>query len=130
MCYDLNQIQYRHPLLAEKTEDWGNDLHCCSYQSYEGRCFYANWCDEDKDAGDRWDGDEWEGMEHLNTNGNVTVGLLLDLNSGTLSVFKDGRMLGVIKEALTGAYCWFFCGHVTTCEVKIERGTSPATRND
>ena len=129
MCYDRNQMQYRKQLLSEKTEDWGNDMHCCSYHSSEGKCYHASWSDEDKDEFDNWYGDEWEGMEPLNTNGNATVGLLLDLNSGTLSVFKDGRLLlGVMKEGLTGAFCWCFCGH--TCEVKIERGMPLMTRNN
>ena len=57
--------------------------------------------------------------------GNYKVGLMLDLNSGTLSVFKDGRMLGVMKEGLTGAYCWYVCGIGITCTVKIERGCRP-----
>ena len=106
---DITNI--REQLLAEKTEEWGNDLHCCSYHSYDGRCFHASWSD-----GDQGDGDEWEGMEPLEETGQpgdmdtYKVGLLLDLNSGTLSVFKDGRMLGVMKEGLTGAYCWYFCG--------------------
>ena len=107
-------------------------MHCCSYQSYEGRCFYANWCDEDKDTGDGWLGDDWEGMEplawreeHFVDIDKFKVGLLLDLNSGRLSVFKDGRMLGVMKEGLNGAYCWYFCRQVNPCEVKIERGMPP-----
>jgi len=132
MCCDPDQHQYRKPLLAERTEDWGNEVHCCFYNSHEGKCFHANWSDEDQCRGD-----EWEGMEPLAQTGqpigdmgNFKVGLLLDLNSGTLSVFKDGRKLGVMKEGLTGAYCWCFYGHAVTCEVKIERGMPPATRND
>ena len=38
---------------------------------------------------------------------NGTVGLLLDLNKGTLSVFKNGRLLGVMKDGLGGEYVWF-----------------------
>ena len=132
-CYLRRHHEHREPMLAERTEEWGNDLHCCSYQSSRGKCYHANWCDEDKGAGDRWLGDEWEGMEPLEPVGdmnNVKLGILLDLNSGTLTVFKDGRMLGVMKNGLTGAYCWYICGYAVTCEVKIERGMQPGTRND
>ena len=49
---------------------------------------------------------EWLGCERVIGSG--TVGLLLDLNEGTLSVFKNGRRLGVMKEGLGGEYVWFF----------------------
>ncbi|KAL7540940.1 hypothetical protein ACHAXR_010489 [Thalassiosira sp. AJA248-18] len=43
----------------------------------------------------------WEGSrEH------VTLGMLLDLDAGTLSVYSNGRNLGVLKDGLTGEYCW------------------------
>jgi len=128
LCYLRRHHEHREQLLAEKTEKWGNDLHCCSYNTFDGKCFHASWCDEDKDAGDNWGGDEWEGMEPLEPAGdmdNVKLGLLLDLNIGTLTVFKDGRMLGVMKEGLTGAYCWYVCGIMIKSEVKIERGMPP-----
>ena len=131
-CYYRGHHNLREQLLAERTEEWGNDLHCCSYHSSRGKCYHASWSDEDN-----WVGGVWEGMEPLEETeqpigeiDNLKVGLLLDLNSGTLSVFKDGRMLGVMKEGLTGAYCWYFCGIGITGNVKIERGILPATRND
>ena len=125
ICFFRRHHKHRRLLLAERTEEWGDDLHCCSYQSYEGKCYHANWSDDDQNYGD-----EWEGMEPLGDMDNFKAGLLLDLNSGTLSVFKDGRLLGVMKEGLTGAYCWYVCSQVTACEVNIERGMPPATRND
>jgi len=132
LCCFRRHHEHRDQLLAERTDEWGDDLHCCSYYSEGGTCYHANWCDEDQDHGD-----EWEGMEPLEETGqpvgdmyNVKLGLLLDLNSGTLSVFKDGRLLGVMKEGLTGAYCWCFGSYMATCEVKIERGIPPATRNN
>ena len=133
MCYNRRHQKYRKPLLAEKNEEWGNDLHCCIYHSDNGMCFHSSWNDEDKGESDEWLGDEWEGMEPLEPVGdiyNVKVGLILDLNSGTLSVFKDDRMLGVMKEGLTGAYCWYFCATWVTCDVRIERGMPPATEKD
>jgi len=71
-------------------------------------------------------------MEPTHINDSLTVGLLLDLDNGTLSVFKDGRELGVMKEGFTGAYCWFagrYCDDVGTvtgkCNMKIKRGIPP-----
>ncbi|EJK61552.1 hypothetical protein THAOC_17941 [Thalassiosira oceanica] len=132
LCWHRHDHKHREQLLAEKTDEWGNDLHCCCFESERGRCFCADWSDEDHGAGDDddWVGDGWDGMEPLNGIGDCTVGLLLDLNRGTLSVFKDDRMLGVMKEGLTGAYCWYVCCTEATCEVEIERGMPPLTRND
>ncbi|EJK52446.1 hypothetical protein THAOC_28274, partial [Thalassiosira oceanica] len=125
ICYDSNEYKYRNLLLAEKTDEWGDDLHCCSYFSREGKCFFANWNDEDKDEYDEWAGDEWEGMEPVRAIDDFAVGLLLDLDAGTLSVFKGGRKLGVMKDGLTGAYCWYvFCLiglRDKTCSINIKR---------
>jgi len=92
----------------------------------QGNAFFANWNDEDKDEGDEWEGDEWEGMEPARLVDNLSVGLLLDLDAGTLSVFKDGMNLGVMKEGLTGSYCWYvlyyFSVYSRKCSVNIKRG--------
>ena len=72
-----------------------------------------------------WDNDynrsEWQGREGLGGSGG-TVGLLLDLNEGTLSVFKNGRRLGAMKDGLSGEYCWFVT--VTSpCTISMSKGT-------
>jgi hypothetical protein len=57
------------------------------------------------------------------------AGLLLDLDKGTLSVYKNGRLLGVMKHGLDGEYCWavdIYCGLECGSCVKIERGDIPA----
>mmetsp|Transcript_36132 Transcript_36132/g.81217 ORF Transcript_36132/g.81217 Transcript_36132/m.81217 type:complete len:348 (-) Transcript_36132:172-1215(-) len=84
MCFSMNQHKYRKLLLAEKTDEWGDDLHCCSYSSHKGRCFFSNWNDEDKGEDDNWAGDEWKGMEPARLVVNLVLGLLLDLDAGTL----------------------------------------------
>ncbi|EJK54878.1 hypothetical protein THAOC_25456 [Thalassiosira oceanica] len=76
-------------LRSQRIAKWGDsDIHCCSYDCYDGRC-----------RGTDWDTDvtfyEWHGRERLDGNG--TIGLLLDLDEGTLSVFKNNRRLGVMK---------------------------------
>ncbi|EJK69911.1 hypothetical protein THAOC_08791, partial [Thalassiosira oceanica] len=56
---------------------------------------------------------------------------LVDLKNGTLTVFKDGRKLGVMKEGFTGAYCWFVGRYgVVGAEtgkrsIEIKRGMPP-----
>ena len=46
----------------------------------------------------------WEGAEGAEEGD--TIGLLLDLDEATLSVYKNGRKLGVMASGLTGVYCW------------------------
>ncbi len=84
-----------------QTQRWGTgDIHCCAYDSDDGDCYWSNW------KGNRrtpWVSD-WEGME--NAQESSTIGLLLDFDNGTLSVYKNGRRLGMMKDGLSGEYCW------------------------
>ncbi|EJK47260.1 hypothetical protein THAOC_34030 [Thalassiosira oceanica] len=64
---------------------------------------------------------DWQGRESLPGSG--TIGLLLDLDKGTLFVFKNGRRLGVMKEGLGGEYCWFVTVG-SPCSISI-RGRAP-----
>ena len=87
-------------LRSQITAKWrDSNVHCCAYYCFNGRCCSTDW---DNEMGDT----EWLGCERVIGSG--TVGLLLDLNEGTLSVFKNGRRLGVMKEGLGGEYVWFF----------------------
>ena len=92
---DNNVSQY---LLAERTARWGtSDVNCCSYDCGTGDYLWSNWTDCDHEG--------WVGMEGLD--GDETVGLLLDLDKGTLTVYKNGRRLGLMKDGLSGDYCWY-----------------------
>ena len=37
---------------------------------------------------------------------NGKVGMLLDLDEGTLSLYINGEKKGVLKDGLSGEYCW------------------------
>ena len=108
------------PAVAEKlryqrTVKWGDsNVHCCAYYCYDGHCYWTDW--------NNGDYSEWQGREVLRQSG--TVGLLLDLNEGTLSVFKNGRRLGVMKDGLGGEYVWFVSVW-DACMISISRGGAP-----
>ncbi|EJK76697.1 hypothetical protein THAOC_01526, partial [Thalassiosira oceanica] len=86
-------------LRSQRTARWGeSNFHCCTYYCYNGNCYWTDWDSENVFS-------DWQGQEGLPRSG--TIGLLLDLDEGIMSVFKNGRRLGVIKEALGGEYCWF-----------------------
>ena len=52
--------------------------------------------------------------------------MTLDLDAGTLLVFKDGQRVGVMKAGLSGEYCWFIKGEARSSQgramVSIEWG--------
>jgi len=51
-------------------------------------------------------GHEWAGMTH-EFNSDESIGLKLDLDAGSMTVFVDGRLLGVMQaEGLSGPLCW------------------------
>ena len=48
---------------------------------------------------------DWEGMERARE-ASFKIGLVLDLDEGTLDVFKNDSRLGTMKTHLSGEYCW------------------------
>ena len=68
-----------------------------------GHCFY------DVGNGDLWPGPRsWEGQEDWQGDGEEgdTIGMLLDFDDGTLTIFRDDERLGVMARGLSGEYCW------------------------
>ncbi|EJK75179.1 hypothetical protein THAOC_03110 [Thalassiosira oceanica] len=104
-------------LRSQRTSRWGNsDIHCCSYDCDDGHCRVTDWDTYVPDY-------EWHGCEGLGGIG--TIGLLLDLDEGTLSVFKNHRYLGVMKgSGLSGEYCWF-TSVCTPCAVSMLKSRAP-----
>ena len=56
--------------------------------------------------------------------GDEFLGMLLDLDEGTLSVYINGRKLGVMKRGLAGPYCWVVSLY-GGAQVTIRRGKIP-----
>ena len=66
----------------------------------DGHCFY--WTAD----GQRYpDGSEWEGREDANEGDRI--GMLLDLDQGSMTIWKNDVRLGVMQaEGLRGPLCW------------------------
>ena len=96
---------------------------CCMYDIFDGDCHTSEWGDYDEV-------ERWEGSESLPTHGKESIssgdeiGMLLDLDEGTLSVHKNGRKLGVMKRGLAGPYCWVVS--FLRMQVSIKRGAIPS----
>jgi len=104
---------------------WDSDVHCCMYNAASGQAMWVGWSTKDDDPLDQLKDPEitkWNGMEKLMPGS--TLGLLLDLDNGTLAVYKDRRRLGVIKDGLLGAFCWCV-GMFHPCTVEIKREPVP-----
>eukprot|EP00985_Skeletonema_marinoi_P031079 scaffold35914_cov153-Skeletonema_marinoi.AAC.2 len=114
-----------------RTDAWGEgDIHCCLYYDFEGTCEWSNW--DSKNEGittdQRWDGMIGGSYVHDTRE----YGLLLDLDAGTLSMYKDDKYLGVMMRGLTGEYCWVANilaqahGRPEQQNVRIERAPVPS----
>ncbi|EJK78012.1 hypothetical protein THAOC_00112 [Thalassiosira oceanica] len=111
--------------LAERTDEWGDsNVHACQYYCQSGGTIWTGFEGEDY-RGYHWDS-YWEGKESCRTGD--TIGMLLNSCEGTLTVYKNNRCLGVIKDGLSGSYCWY----VRVMEdqsVAIKRGAFPNAEN-
>ena len=109
--------QFRQDLRHERNERWEGDVHYCRLDVRSHvRSRSCSWSD--------WEGDatktNWEGRNNYNGDG-TTLGMLLDLGNGTLSVYQDGQRLGTLKDGLAGEYCWI-AGFWSRGDVSIQRG--------
>lgn len=69
---------------------------------------------------------EWEGMEGAKVGD--SIGLLLDLDEGSMTVFKNGKRLGVmVASGLCGEYCWAVELGARGDSVRIEPAATPST---
>jgi len=97
-----------------------NNVHCCMYGTKNGTCYSSDWVPPVND----WDfsNETWEGSQLMSSSDEL--GMLLDLDEGTLSIYMNGRKLGVMKRGLAGHYCWAVSFSKET-SVAIKRGTIP-----
>ncbi|EJK63900.1 hypothetical protein THAOC_15418 [Thalassiosira oceanica] len=82
-------------LRSQRTARWGEDsnVHCCAYHCYDGQCYLTDWNTEDEISDDCSD---WQGSEVLEGSG--TIGLLLDLDEGTLSFASRASSLDKVAN--------------------------------
>ena len=120
--FDFTDFEFYPDFLAQRSDDWGNgNVHACEYYSKTGAMSWTDWDDDEDEENCNVD---WEGMEGCESGD--TVGMLLNLDEGTLTVYKDNRCLGVLKDGLSGSYCWY--ADVSFGDaVAIQRNASPTS---
>ena len=105
-------------LRSERTDRWGHsNIHHCSLVSYGRYC----WSDWER----RYEVDHWDAREEASFGIDEEVGMLLDLEAGTLSIYKEGRRVCMLKDGLSGEYCWAVSLWEDGERVGIERGNIP-----
>ena len=118
---------FNHQNYSQNTEsliyNTNNSVHCCMYYDYDGACHSRVW--SGAAVGNNTRNNTWH--ESFISRGGK-VGMLLDLDEGTLSVYKNGQSLGVMKRGLTGHYCWVLsitASATNTSQVTITREKVP-----
>ena len=87
----------------------------------DGHCFY------DTEDGSHWPGhQDWEGMQTAMEEGD-RIGMLLDLDQGTMTVYKNDERLGVMATGLSGEYCWAVSLFNQGTSTRIEAAPAPAS---
>ena len=57
------------------------------------------------------------------------IGLLLDLDEGSMTAFKNGKRLGIMQTSgLSGEYCWAVTLFLQGDSVRIEPAAAPDAR--
>ena len=119
----IGEPDFYPDFLAQRSDEWGvGNVQACEYFCGTGRNSWTRWEDDDEEEEEERTLIGWEGMESCETGD--TIGMLLNLVEGTLTVYKNNRRLGVMKDGLSGSYCWY--GSVSSgSAVAIKRGVLP-----
>ncbi|EJK66917.1 hypothetical protein THAOC_12112 [Thalassiosira oceanica] len=108
--------------LAQRTDDWDDsEVDACELKCDDGTMNFTDWVEVDDQVNY-----QWEGMESCRSGD--TVSMLLNLDEGTLTVYKNSRRLGVMMDGLSGPYCWYvslYKSQAVTGAVSIKRGALP-----
>ena len=85
----------------------------------DGHCFYYT------GNGTRYPGRrEWGGMQTAREDGD-RIGMLLDLDQGSMTVYKNDERLGVMAIGLSGEYSWAVSGYRQDSSARIDVAALP-----
>jgi hypothetical protein len=71
-------------------------------------------------------GHGWEGMQPADEEGD-RIGMLLDLDQGSMTVYKNDERLGVMATGLSGEYCWAIGLFLEDQSARIDAAEAPAS---
>jgi len=133
-CYPVGQDLSRFSLKDYEMFYNDNNVDCCLFSTNTGfgvMCQrWKRWTnaeliamDEEEETSNRSRNlchpFVWEGQERIQEN-HFRIGFVLDLDEGTLDVYKNGRRLGTLRSGLVGEYCWAVSlSHDTEDEISV-----------
>jgi len=106
---DITRLNYCYPAYEDLSrfalKDYENlhradNIDCCLLSTAGGISFTKRWSNQ------RTDINNWEGQEEIRNDTSFKIGMVLDLDEGTLDVYKNDRRLGTTMTGLVGEYCW------------------------
>jgi hypothetical protein len=87
----------------------------------DGHCFYSTY------FGARFpEMRNWEGRQSTQKEGD-RIGMLLDLDQGSMTVYKNDERLGVMATGLSGEYCWAVLLGEDGDSARIEPAVAPTS---
>jgi hypothetical protein len=90
-----------------------------SAHNVDGHCFYG------AHSGSCCPGyHSWEGTQHAREVGD-RIGMLLDLDQGSMTVYKNDEWLGVMATGLSGEYSWAVSLYNAGSSARIEPALAP-----
>ena len=111
--FSPRMTRLREYLRGKQTDRWNDsNVHCCGVYT-NGEVFWEDWTHEQEVTRN-------EGF-HVDS----PCALLLDLDDGTLAVYQSGRSLGVLKDGLSGEYCWYATIYGFADPITMKRGLAP-----
>ena len=110
--------KFREYLRAKRTGRWRNDsnVHLCTVFA-SGDFWWDDWTSKQPSRETKIAGFQSE----------APFGLLLDLKKGTLTFYQYGQRMAMLKDGLSGEYCWYGTVYSDTT-ISIERGSAPVER--
>ena len=97
------------------------DLEGRNPEDLEGHCFYTTY-----DGACYPSYHDWEGRQNATELGD-RIGLLLDLDQGSMTVYKNDERLGVMATGLSGEYSWAVTLYKQDSSARIESAPAPAS---
>ena len=123
-CFDPRDKDHFDELQQERTERWGDSrVQVCRLTVGSGRGNIILTCRWDKHF---YDNEHWEGVTQEAFASGDRIGMLLNLDSRTLTVYKNGVRIGTIPTVhLSGEYCWYGSIQTPGPDIRIEKGSIP-----
>lgn len=103
--FNIASLQHSIFLNDVRRETWRGEVDYAFFQPLHGRTVWGHWRDHEAQS---------SSMLNCDPMPKQSIGLLLNLNIGTVSLYIDGKFAGIVKDGLSGDYVWMVYSNVVT----------------